>query len=444
MRGLNRRQFAGSVGAGLLLAPMLSMLKKQPAQAAGAKQAKRILFFCTMGTNTDLWSPKATGETAFTFSDMTKPLEAVKGNIVLVEGLPAGNPGDGHGSPEGLCARGNGYYAVNNVAQKKVSADEFISQALIKAGITRPIPSLLLGADTSTSGAQTMLWKNDQAASIIASPSSAYATVFGGAMPTGTKPDALLARRKSVLDAITQDINDVKKVAGASEQAKLDLHLDSIRQLEMKLSATSSVGGACNMITSKPVDGTAQYPGCANLLLHMDTIVNAFACDITRVAALQLGTDQQLQVDIPGLQGEQHNGFLHGSTVDFSKLIKFEQWMATQFAALITAMKSRPAPDDMNKTLLDDTLIVWARDMGEAATTHNMMSMRYVLGGGSYLKTNASGRYLDLRSASNTNGANRHERVLLNCLEAMGVTNYAGFGDPALGTKTPLPNIAAT
>ena len=118
--------------------------------------------------------------------------------------------------------------------------------------------------------------------------------------------------------------------------------------------------------------------------------------------------------------------------------------MATQFAALITAMKIRPAPDDMNKTLLDDTLLVWARDMGEAATTHNMNSMRFVLAGGNYLKTSPNGRYLNLTGASNTNGANRHERVLLNAMEAMGVTSFAGFGDPMLGTKTPLPNVAAT
>jgi hypothetical protein len=29
-------------------------------------------------------------------------------------------------------------------------------------------------------------------------------------------------------------------------------------------------------------------------------------------------------------------------------------------------------------------------------------------------------------------------------MEAMGLTSYAGFGDPMLATKTPLPNIAAT
>lgn len=453
MRNLSRRQFTNSVGASLLLSPILSMLDRKPAQAAAAGKAKRVLFFCTMGTNTSLWSPSG-GETGFKMSDMLKPLEAVRDNLILIEGLPSSNPGDGHGSPEGLCARGNGYYAVNNVAQKKVSCDEFISQALIKSGISRPIPSLLLGADTSTG--QTMLWKNDQAASIIASPASAYTTVFGNMTPASTggggssggKPDVLQARRKSILDTVMKELNDVKSIGGASEQAKLQAHIDSIRQLETKLTSSGMVGGAlggaCNM-AMKPTDGKGDGSGPANDVLHMDIIVNAFACDITRVAAIQFGTDMAFQVNLPGLTGDQHNGFLHGSQTDFTNLIKFEQWMATQFANLITTMKSRPAPDDMNKTLLDDTLIVWARDMGEAAVTHHMQSMRFVLAGGSggYLKLASGGRYLNLTNASATGGANRHERVLLNCCEAMGVTSYAGFGDPNLATKTPLPNVAA-
>jgi len=52
-------------------------------------------------------------------------------------------------------------------------------------------------------------------------------------------------------------------------------------------------------------------------------------------------------------------------------------------------------------------------------------------------KTAAGGRYVK--------STERHERILLNICEAMGITSYAGFGDPGLtGTaKTPLPNIAA-
>jgi hypothetical protein len=41
--------------------------------------------------------------------------------------------------------------------------------------------------------------------------------------------------------------------------------------------------------------------------------------------------------------------------------------------------------------------------------------------------------------------ANRHERVLLSICDAMGITDYSGFGDPNLTSpyKSPLPGIAA-
>jgi hypothetical protein len=73
--------------------------------------------------------------------------------------------------------------------------------------------------------------------------------------------------------------------------------------------------------------------------------------------------------------------------------------------------------------------------MGDA-DQHNQQSMRYVLANGNgYLKTAAGGRYIK--------SSERHERILLNICEAMGITSYAGFGDPGLTGKAPLPNIAA-
>ena len=48
MRRLSRRHFAGSVGAGLLLAPFINMAMRRPAQAA-ARQSKRVLLFCIDG-----------------------------------------------------------------------------------------------------------------------------------------------------------------------------------------------------------------------------------------------------------------------------------------------------------------------------------------------------------------------------------------------------------
>ena len=76
--------------------------------------------------------------------------------------------------------------------------------------------------------------------------------------------------------------------------------------------------------------------------------------------------------------------------------------------------------------------------MGDA-DAHDQKSMRFVLatGKGGYLETAPGGRYLY--------STERHERVLLNLCEAVGITSYAGFGDPGLpaASKQPLPGLAA-
>src|SRR6478736_6130526 len=148
MRRFSRRQFAGSVGAGLLLAPFINMATRKQAQAA-AKQSKRILIFCSMGTKPSLWTPTGiSGETINTWSAMTQPLSAAKANIVLVEGMPTGNPNDGHGASDSLTGQGFGYYGQGVV---KISVDQFVAKKATEAS-GRPITSLLLGANTSDAG----------------------------------------------------------------------------------------------------------------------------------------------------------------------------------------------------------------------------------------------------------------------------------------------------
>jgi hypothetical protein len=444
MSMLSRRQFAYGAGAGLLLLPFASMLRRRPLRAAGTKRATRLMLFCTMGTKPELWSPtNVSDENTFTFTPATAPLADHKDSIVLVEGLPSRNPSDGHGSPNGITGMGSdagGYYYGGKVFK---SVDQFLADGLLAAGINRPIPSLLLGSDTSVNTGVTLFWRGSNLLP-IASPLSAYNTVFGGVMPMGTSPAVLLKRRQSILDLATREINDIRSRVGTVEKSRLDLHLDSIQTLENKLMQMGA-GGSCNQLTGV-ADSTASHPGIANDLIHLDIMINALACDVTRVAAIQFGTDQQFQVDLPGLQGDQHTSFIHGSPTDFTNLTKFETWLSQQFADVITKLKARPDPNDPTATLYDTTLLVWCRDMGDS-TVHNQNSMRFVLAGGAggYLKTDPRGRYLDLRSMGTTGLANRHERLLLSMLDAMGITSYTGFGDPNLAApyKSPLPGLAA-
>src|SRR5450755_3547397 len=192
----SRRQFVGSVGASLLLAPFINMGLARKAQA-GTRQSKRLLVFCTMGTYPPLWTPTVSGETISAWSAMTQPLSAVASNVVLVEGMPSGNVNDAHGSSDSLTGQGFGYYAVNNVPVIKTSVDQFVAKNLVAAGINRPIASLLLGANANENGGLSQFYGGSNGGNLptIGSPLSAFNTVFGTALPTGTSASALLTRR---------------------------------------------------------------------------------------------------------------------------------------------------------------------------------------------------------------------------------------------------------
>jgi hypothetical protein len=448
MVSLNRRQFTMSTTAALVLAPFLAQLRGQQARAATGKKAKRLLLFCTMGTQPPLWTPSAgTPEGITGWSPMTEPLAKIKDSVVLVEGLPSGNPSNGHGAPDGLAGTGYG---------QATSVDQFISDQLIAAGIKRPIPVLLLGAQTTAGGGRTMFNRGNNLTT-ISSPLAAFKTVFDGvptSAPTSssgtpmTDPQALklYRRRKGTLSLIKGEIATMEKVLGSQEKAKLELHLDSINQLESRLVDPSmTTGGSGGPISCKSPTAPADEANvCKANMLHLDVALAAFACDITRVAAVEFGSDQSMPIDLAdiSLKTDQHGGLIHSGAPDFKGLVAIERWFCDRFVDVITKLKATPEADGSG-TLYDNTLVAWCRDMGDAVN-HNMQNMRFVLAGGAggYLKTSANGRYI---KGPGDSSAARHERVLLNLCEAMGVTNFSGFGDKSLtgGDKTPLGVLRA-
>jgi hypothetical protein len=437
----NRRAFNRRFGAGFLLAPFVSTLLGERDTLAQAKKAKRLMLFCTMGTAPPVWSPtNVSGETSFTYGPGTTPLSAIKGESVLVEGLASANPGSGHGFPDALT--GKGY--TGNI----ISVDQFAADQLRALGVNRPIPVLLLGADAKSAGMS--MFNREQNLPTIVSPATAFSTVFGGALPPAMMSDGsaerMLKRKKSILDLLRGEIATISQSVGRPEKAKLDLHLDSIRNLENRLGqGMGGAGPSAPVMCKSPPKPSGDFgnPIRANLA-HLDVLVNAFACDITRVGAVQFGSDEAMQVDLPeiNLHADQHSGMIHNGPGGVSMLITLEKWLAERFVDLVKKLKSIPEADGSG-TLFDNTLLVWCRDMGDAPA-HNRRSMKFVVtgGAGGYLKTNPNGRYLN---GAGDGAGDLHERLLLNMCDALGITNFAGFGDPNLkgAGKSPIPALRA-
>lgn len=444
MPRLTRRGLLKTAGAGLIAAPFLKLLDAKPAHAAA--RVKRVLFFCTMGTQPEIWTPTGiSGDSITTFSAATQPLAAIRENIVLVDGLSSGSPGEGHGCPQALC--GLGFQYENMVT----SVDQFIADKLKGMGIMTPIPALLVGdvtRETNTSG-KVMFRRAGTQLYPLSSPRTAFNTVFGNFVPmNGTGVDTLNKRRLATCSLVENDIAELQARLGPRERNRLQRHYDSIKQIETRLMQTPTTPmGSCT-VPATPTDDTNAL---TNNRMHLDLIVNAFACDITRVAGIHYGNDQSMVVDLPSvpLMGNEHGDFIHtGSGEGYARLAKFEAWLAGEFAYLVGQLKTRDEADGSGK-LLDNTLVIWCRDFGEA-DQHTQNSMRFVLAGGAnkYLKTSAMGRYIKgvgtKTMAIPQGSGDRHERVLLNVCDALGITDFTGFGDPSLpaAIKKPYDNIA--
>ncbi len=426
MRKSSRREFTRNVALASLFAPFVSLFDRQAAHAQPG-QAKYLLVFFTNGTDANLWSPKGSTENNVVFSRMTEPLAAIKNDVVLVENLDSLGTAAGHAAPGGLT--GKTYGAA------RVSVDQFVSTALQAMGVSTQIPNLVLGGTRASQ--HDTFFRDGKAIDPIYSVTSAFETVFSGATGSGGgSASALLSRRKSILDALGGELRQLSSSLGTQEREKLDLYADSIRQLEERI-ASQTAGGAGTCAT--PPTPSEVSEDVLNSATHLDIAVNAFACDITRVASVAFGNHQSCQVGIPEVErpGDWHNDFTHADNGDRPRMTNLERWLCGEVVRVVNKLKSLPAPTGSG-TLFDQTVILWARDMGDAVAHGG--NMRFVLTGApGYLKTSANGRYVD-------GGGQPHQRALLNCCEALGVTNFAGFGEEnnvGSAGRLPLPAIGA-
>lgn len=127
------------------------------------------------------------------------------------------------------------------------------------------------------------------------SPLALFERVFMGAAPGATGPDAerLLLARRSILDAVMDDVDQLNQGLGAKDRACLDQHLSTIRQLELRLA--DGVNTQCPIPSSPPgdfptIDGVQRLRDRSESMSQM--LALALACDMTRAFTYQFSVFQ--------------------------------------------------------------------------------------------------------------------------------------------------------
>ena len=308
---INRRAFlrgAGTVAIGL---PFLEGLPERSAWAAGSPPVFTMFIVGSCGVVGESFLPDATG--ALTTSGLagmtTKAVSALSAhapNLTMLKQINWPQNVKGCGHAEGLCqaltaivpgATGHGAYAGGP------SADVVIGKAVNPTGVD---PIIAYSAAKGAYIADRISWRGagaDQLRSGDQNPYTLYQKLVGLTTMTGTgtpttDPVAaeLAATQKSVNDLVRAELNSLmaNPALSADDKARLDLHFQSIRDLEV------GMGNAGMMCTKTGLDTTTldsyksfsfKTDGMIETvtLMHMQLAALAFACNYNRVAALQWG-----------------------------------------------------------------------------------------------------------------------------------------------------------
>lgn len=428
---INRRTFVRSAAAAVLAGPFVDLAARRPARAQGVQGPRRLLIFHSPnGTIPRLWRPEG-GENdyRFTADGMLTPLNDYRDDLLVLDGIDFLTGNNHEGGMGAMLTNGDGPGSVTN----GMSVDQFIAGHI--GGDTR-FPSLELGVLTDPWGASIQTRMSYSAPGQFvhpdADPRSVFRRLFGGVSQDAQALMALQARRRSILDITRGEIADLRGRLGMVEQARLDRHLEGIRTVERTLFPEE--GGTCEAPVAPGRMNKDDFAMGPQLMrAQTDLAVTALACGHTRVATLQLSHTVSPVVFSWVGNNEGHHALSHAADQNLELVDQFreaERWVAGQFGYLIDAMKATPNPEG-DGTLYDDTLILWAKELGDSRL-HICESVPFVIagtGGGLY----RPGRYLQYDHTP-------HSKLLVSLCQAFGI-EVDTFGDPST-SQGPLEGLS--
>jgi hypothetical protein len=246
--------------------------------------------------------------------------------------------------------------------------------------------------------------------------------------------DRTREQRKSILDAAAESFTALAPKVSRQDRATLDAHLHSLRDIEKRLGGASTAATCRKPETGPAFDISKQTSFPATIRLQMDLLVMALACDLTRVASLQLGDSVfDMYYTWLGITDLWYHKLTHagdGDAASWDKVARIKRWHEEQFAYLLTKMK---AIHEGERTLLDNTLVLSTSELGKG-NSHTFANTPFVLAGraGGAL---ATGRYLSYPASAKT----LHNGLLIALLNVFGVPATTFGHEP--WCNGPLPRL---
>jgi hypothetical protein len=438
----SRRGFLRGLGAAVALPALESF---RPVLAAGAARPvattatgaplRMAYLYIPNGVNVGMWRPTGSASN-YKLGKTFEPMEVHRDHFQIYTGFEqkeASAGGDGPGDH----ARGNATFLTGARARKTsgsdirlgISVDQVAAQAA--ANLTR-FPSLELSTDGVRKSGQcdsgyscayqfNLSWRSEsQPMTPESSPRAVFERLFG-AGSANERARGLAQRnatKQSVLDFIQADARALHRHLGRTDRQKLDEYLTGVREIEVQIENTESLGLPPDPGAPAPKERPGSFR--EHLRLMMDMLVLAFRTDSTRVSTFLLAHDgSNRNFGEIGVPDGHHNISHHQRRPEnLEKIAKIDRFYMEQFAYFIDQLKTTEDVD--GKSILHNSMIVYGGGISDG-NRHNHDDLPIVLAGngGGAFKT---GRHVDLGENVPLNN------LYLRMLEEFGV-NQRRFGD---------------
>jgi Protein of unknown function (DUF1552) len=413
---LERRSFLRGVGGAMLALPALEIMMPRRAAAAAPPPKRFVLMYGGLSLiadgNPTAVVPDATGP-GYDLKRAMLPLGAgplpsnpglggqgldVQDHVSIVSGLKipwdtgSGIPAGGR-SPEfhynsigpttsGMRSSPGRQEPPNGPTADQIVADTIAGDTPFRSLSYRVQAASYVGSNSTGGSDGRISYRDDgngglQAIDPVFSPQLAYSTLFGNFVPPDPAAAVAAARRlerhKSVVDLVHERARALRDRLGAADRIRLERHLDEVHALATRLDAVPPTGqGDCMLPPAPgddpPVGGAAiEYQGeggdgagYSNEELRAellgDMLGMAFACDLSRVAAIRMTYTQcHMQMgSLIGVEGDAHSAIGHNGRVEaYADCLG---WHIKHFARLVARL--RDTTDVDGSSLLDNTAVV--------------------------------------------------------------------------------------
>ncbi len=286
-----RGMLAGGVSVAVPVPRLVGMLNDSgTTYAAGGTLPIRFgTWFFGNGIIPNRWVPAATGSgNAWTLSEQLSPLGAVKPWVSVVTGLNIMVPNSAPHTSMPAAALSGAQVGGNSTQLPTI--DQLVAK-MTGAGTT--FPSGLHVGVSNVSGATSLGTSISYSGPSAPNPPEfSPAALFKKLAQfvntgSGTTPDPELSYRDLVVDAVLADAKALRGRLGADDQARLDMHLDGLNQLQLQIMQAEmpkmTVGALTDPDKAYPNRGADGSISRQRGQAFSDLLVFALASDLTRV-----------------------------------------------------------------------------------------------------------------------------------------------------------------